>query len=83
MTLIPYAGKDIEPEPNPKRARVYAHFKRGADTYDIAKFYHMSEATVLRWITDERCKQRGLGTPIAEIHSNRILVVQGVPGVRS
>lgn len=54
MNLIPYAGKDTEQEPNPRRALVYMRFKLGSDTYDIAKFYHMSEATVLRWITEER-----------------------------
>lgn len=56
--LIPYAGKDTDQGPNLKAERAYMRFKLGYDTYDIARFYRMSEATVLRWITSERDRLR-------------------------
>lgn len=57
--LVAYAGK----ESNPRREYAYQRFLAGADTKQIADFYRMSEATVLRWITIERCARRQLPIP--------------------
>lgn len=63
MHLVAYAGKDYEQEANPKRGYAYDRFINGATTLQIADYYRMSEATVLRWITEERCARRGLKSP--------------------
>lgn len=69
MSLIPYAGKsrhdvafgDVAPN---RAATAYRRFLEGADTYDIAKRYSVSEATACRWITQERCLRLGLPMPL-------------------
>lgn len=59
--LVAYAGK--EPTPDPRWARAYDKFKRGADTEQIAEFYNIKERTVLRWISIERSRRHGLPIP--------------------
>lgn len=77
MTLVAYAGKDPEEPPlevpetkflrrqsytRPEAA--YRRFLLGASTFDLSKSYRgVREPTVLRWITAERCKRRGLPNP--------------------
>lgn len=83
--LVAYAGKETEPTPDPRWARAYDKFKRGADTVQIAEFYHVYERTVLKWINIERSSRRGLPSPYEDRpqHSRRIMVVNGVPGRQS
>lgn len=60
-------------EPKPKReqrepfqsrsARAYLMFSLGRDTLDIAEALKASEAHVLRWISIERSKAKGLPKP--------------------
>jgi transposase-like protein len=61
MALVAYAGKDTEP--NPRQQYAYDRFMAGADTTQIAAFYRISEATVLRWVNVERSSQLGLPSP--------------------
>ena len=64
--LIAYAGKP----PEKRRSNLaYRHFLLGRDTAAIASMLRVTEATVLKWITTERCIQRSLPIPY----------VQGVP----
>ena len=53
--LIAYAGKP----PEKRRSNLaYRHFKLGRDTSAIAYMLRVTEPTVLKWITIERCIQR-------------------------
>lgn len=68
MSLIPYAGASRHDaafgEVSPARAATaYKRFLQGMDTYDIARRYSVSEATALKWITQERCLRLGLRSP--------------------
>jgi transposase len=44
----------------------YDHFLLGRDTAAIAEMMGVSESIVLRWITVERSKRRGLPNPFEE-----------------
>ena len=74
--LIPFAGNDPEEpaievsEPKYLRRkshsrplRAYRMFLGGSDTLYISQRLKYSELTILRWITAERCKRRGLPSP--------------------
>jgi hypothetical protein len=61
MALVAYAGK--EPVINRRKQLAYAHFSVGRDTAAIAYMLKISEATALRWITEERCLHRSLPNP--------------------
>lgn len=61
--LVAFAGKETEPEPNPKESRAYERFLAGADTSQLAAFYRCNEGTVLRWINNERSRRRDLQSP--------------------
>jgi len=76
MALIDYAGKD--PDDMPFSARVtgwectrhsrqlqaYRRFLfEGEDTMQLAERYSVREATVLRWISNERSKRLNLPMP--------------------
>ncbi|TIO15611.1 MAG: hypothetical protein E5X86_19775 [Mesorhizobium sp.] len=63
MYLVTYAGQETEPEPNPRESRSYDRFMAGADTNQLAAFYHTNEGTVLRWINNERSRRHGLPSP--------------------
>jgi hypothetical protein len=71
--LISFAGKPryyttswrpSAPKPRESRqVRAYEHFLLGRDTAAIAEMMGALEATVLRWISVERSKRRGLPNP--------------------
>lgn len=76
MTMVPYAGKDPEEPPlsvpetkflhrksHTRPEMAYRLFLLGHDTLQLSRRFRYSEATVLRWITLERCKARGLPNP--------------------
>ncbi len=93
--LIPFAGQDPE-EPgidvaetkylhrktHTRPEMAYRLFKIGRDTMELSARFNRDEATIQRWITNERCRQRGLASPY-ERKTSSILVVQGVRGARS
>lgn len=71
--MVPYAGQDPEEPPlsvpetkflhrksHTRPERAYRMFLAGADTLEISRRLRYSEATVLRWITAERCRRLGL-----------------------
>ena len=67
--LIAYAGKP----PEKRRSNLaYRHFKLGRDTSAIAYMLRVTEPTVLKWITIERCIQRSLPIPYVQgvAHAN-------------
>lgn len=43
--------------------KAVAMFKSGADTLQIAHNFAVKEATILRWITAERCERLNLPNP--------------------
>lgn len=47
----------------PRSHRAYMMFRSGKDTLAIAEHYRIRECTVLRWISQERSKRRGLADP--------------------
>lgn len=64
MSLIPYAGYDPA-EKNSKKAfikpkHVLARREAGMSVAELARFYHISERTVRRWIQEqqEACRDR-------------------------
>jgi len=71
--LISFAGKPhyyttswrpASPKPRVSRQVIaYDHFGLGRDTAAIAEMMSAPESTVLRWITVERSKRRGLASP--------------------
>lgn len=74
--LIPFAGQDPdEPEidvPETKYLHrkthtrpemAYRMFRMGSDTMHLADRFKRSEATILRWITNERCTTRNFANP--------------------
>ena len=74
--LVSYAGKDDEEPPLEVPETKYLHrkthtrpemayrmFRMGADTAHLADRFARSEATILRWITNERCMTRNLSNP--------------------
>lgn len=74
--LVAYAGKDIsevpiyqyDAEERRKRTfkrpeKAYDLFGLGFSTFDMAKRFRVKEATILRWITEERSKRHGLSNP--------------------
>lgn len=67
--LVAFAGRHSAVET--KRENAYERFRSGADTAQIAAYYRMSEATVLRWITMERCCRRGLAEPYERVQGVR------------
>ena len=74
---VAYAGKPLSsagwarawtksqtPKPRESRqVRAYEHFLLGRDTASIAEMMGALESTVLRWISVERSKRRGLPSP--------------------
>jgi hypothetical protein len=66
--LIAYAGKP----PEKRRSNLaYRHFLLGRDTAAIASMLRVTEPTVLKWITTERCIQRSLPIPYQGVaHAN-------------
>lgn len=95
--LIPFAGQDPEEraievsetkylfrKTHTRPAMAYRMFRMGKDTEELAERFKRDESTILRWITMERCRTRGLSDPFERKAkaSSRILVVQGVRGVR-
>ena len=67
--LIPYAAKP----PEKRRSNLaYRHFKLGRDTSAIAYMLRVTEPTVLKWITIERCIHRSLPIPYVQgvAHAN-------------
>lgn len=50
-----------------RSARAYLMFSLGQDTLDIAEVLKCPEAHVLRWISIERSKAKGLPTPYGVI----------------
>jgi len=76
MALVEYAGKDPEDTPFSTRltgweatrhSRQHQAYRRflfeDEDTMQLAERYGVQERTVLRWITEERCKRLGLDSP--------------------
>ncbi len=76
MMLVSYAGQDHDEPPldvpetkylqrrsSTRSERAYRMFRAGSDTLEISRVIRYGEATVLRWITVERCKRLGIAQP--------------------
>lgn len=64
--LTPYAGQPEKPDTTPylsRQERSLMMFRAGKDTLFIAEHFKVREATVLRWITQERSSRLDLPNP--------------------
>lgn len=68
--MIPYAGKYPRGKMDQRYCpgvsssyRALMMFRAGKDTAFIADHFKLTEAGVLRWITEERSRERGLPNP--------------------
>lgn len=55
-----------EPGTHPRKLNAYDKFMAGYDTMQLAEIYHISEATALRWISQERSRRRAALSPYVE-----------------
>ncbi len=47
----------------PRQVNAYDSFMAGKDTLDLAAKYHVSEASILRWISTERSRRHEKASP--------------------
>ena len=63
LSAAVYADEYSEIPAHPKQVNAYDSFMAGKDTHDLAAKYRVTEATALRWVSQERSRRHEIASP--------------------